>query len=505
MNATCSNAPSGSWTCTCNTGYRGNGINCMPAVLGDWEVDAFIKASNAETNDQFGTEVALSHDGNTLAVSAYTEDSSVTGINGTPDNLAADSGAVYVYTRSANGIWSQQAFIKASNTGADDTFGISIALSGDGNLLAVGAAAEDSSTTGVNGLPNESAMDSGAVYVFARTGGTWSQQAYIKASNAGGGDRFGYDVALSSDGATLAVGAYNEDSLGAVPNENATNSGAVYVFTRAGSAWSQQAFVKAGNAGAEDQFGSVVALSSNGSVLAVGAPAEDSSTSGIDGTPNESAAESGAAYIFVRTNGLWTQQAFVKAGNTGAGDTFGTTLALSADGSLLAVGAPDEDSSVSGVNGTPNDSLRNSGAVYLFERVTNSWSQRAFVKPHNPGYEDNFGYVVSLSADARDLVVGATGEDSSVAGINQTPNDGLASSGAVYVFQTMNWSLRTFVKATNPGQLDFFGSAVCLSGDGRSLVVAAFMEASSVTGVGGTPNDNATGSGAVYTYFRDYE
>ncbi|MDW8312587.1 MAG: FG-GAP repeat protein, partial [Burkholderiales bacterium] len=131
----------------------------------------------------------------------------------------------------------QQAYVKASNTGAGDWFGWSVALSGDGNTLAVGARLEDSSATGVNGdESNDSAFDSGAVYVFVRSGTTWSQQAYIKASNTEEWDVFGSSVALSSDGNTLAVGAPWEDSNatgvnGDQSNDSASGSGAVYVFT----------------------------------------------------------------------------------------------------------------------------------------------------------------------------------------------------------------------------------------------------------------------------------
>jgi hypothetical protein len=114
----------------------------------------------------------------------YWEDSNATGINGNQaDDSAPDSGAVYVFTRSG-GVWSQQAYVKASNTGPGDSFGFSLALSADGNTLAVGAYLENSNATGIGGnQADNSALDSGAVYVFTRSGGVWSQQAYIKASN----------------------------------------------------------------------------------------------------------------------------------------------------------------------------------------------------------------------------------------------------------------------------------------------------------------------------------
>ncbi|MEB2349380.1 MAG: integrin, partial [Comamonadaceae bacterium] len=144
-------------------------------------------------------------------------------------------------------------YFKASNTDADDHFGVSLALSADGSTLAVGAYIEDSNATGIDGdQANNSAAYSGAVYIFTRSGSTWSQQAYVKASNTGAFDEFGVSLALSADGSTLAVGAYGEHSNatgidGDQANYSAANSGAVYVFTRSGSTWSQQAYVKASN------------------------------------------------------------------------------------------------------------------------------------------------------------------------------------------------------------------------------------------------------------------
>ncbi|MCA3156455.1 MAG: FG-GAP repeat protein, partial [Burkholderiales bacterium] len=158
----------------------------------------YVKASNTGSSDVFGYSVALSADGNTLAVGAYGEASNATGVNGDDtDNSASASGAVYVFARTGS-TWAQQAYVKASNTGASDQFGRSLALSADGNTLAVGASREDSNATGVNGDDtNNSASGSGAVYVFTRSGASWTQQAYVKASNTGASDFFGYSVALS--------------------------------------------------------------------------------------------------------------------------------------------------------------------------------------------------------------------------------------------------------------------------------------------------------------------
>jgi hypothetical protein len=151
--------------------------------------------------------VAIS--GETVVVGAYGEDSNATSINGNQvDNSANDSGAVYVFVRTG-GIWSQQAYLKASNAEADDQFGWSVAISGD--TVVVGAKDEASDSSGVNADGNNNlAYWAGAAYVFVRTGGIWSQQAYLKASNPGGFAQFGYSVAISGD--TVVVGAWMEDS-----------------------------------------------------------------------------------------------------------------------------------------------------------------------------------------------------------------------------------------------------------------------------------------------------
>jgi len=339
-----------------------------------WTQQAYVKASNAGAGDQFGFSVALSSDGGTLAVGANLESSAAPGVGGNQaDNTAPSAGAVYVFTRSGTA-WTQQAYIKASNPGVFDLFGFSVALSGDGNALAVGAVFESSSATGIGGSETDNtAADAGAVYVYTRSGVTWTQQAYVKASNTDAADRFGSSVALSGDGNTLAVGAVFESSsatgIGGNEADNAAASaGAVYVFTRSVTTWTQQAYVKASNARATALFGSSVALSGDGNALAVAASLEASAATGVDGNQaDNTAADAGAVYVYTRIGAIWTQLAYVKASNTGAGDQFGFSVALSGDGITLAVGATGEDSSATGIGGDQTDnSAAGAGAVYVF-------------------------------------------------------------------------------------------------------------------------------------------
>ncbi len=264
----------------------------------------YAKASNTGASDWFGITVSLAADGNTLAVGAISEDSNATGIDGDgANNGASGAGAVYVFTRSGSS-WSQQAYIKASNTDVNDWFGRSVSLAADGNTLAVGAISEASNATGIGGNgANNGAAEAGAVYVFTRSGSSWSQQAYIKASNTDAGDWFGRSVSLAADGNTLAVGAIGDSNATGIDgngaNNGASDAGAVYVFTRSGSSWFQQAYVKASNTGTGDQFGSSVSLAADGNTLAVGAGGEDSNATGVNGDQtNNSASSSGAVYLY---------------------------------------------------------------------------------------------------------------------------------------------------------------------------------------------------------------
>lgn len=475
---------------------------------------AYVKASNTGAGDQLGYSIAV--DGDTLVLGAPDEDGSGLGVNPTSNNLASNAGAAYVFVRHGT-TWTQQAYLKASNTGANDRFGHSIAISGD--TVVVGARLEDGGGTGVTaGAPDNSATgdgagDSGAVYVFVRNGTTWIQQAYLKASNTGASDWFGSSVTISGD--TVVVGAEGEDSSGTginpTSNDGTANSGPVYVFVRSGTTWTQEAYIKASNTGNNDNFGVSVAI--DGETLAVGALFEDSNAIGINGANNDSASNAGAVYVFTRSGTTWSQQAYVKASNTGANDLFGVSVALS--GSTLAVGARSEASNATGINGADNDSASNSGAAYVFTRTGTTWSQQAYIKASNTQTGDNFGAAVDVEDD---IVIVGTGrddggpfpsEDSSATGVNGDDSDNsMVDSGAAYVFRRVGstWSQEAYVKASNTGSNDLFGTAVSVSGD--TIAVGAYLEDSNATTINpgsgpgsGTEADNSTSNaGAVYVF-----
>lgn len=403
-------------------------------------------------------------------------------------------------------------YVKASNTDKLDYFGISLSLSGDGNTMAVGAIFEDSASTGINGIESDnSKSQSGAVYVFVLNNGNWSQEAYIKPTYTDYSDYFGYFVSLNSDGSTLAIGTMNEDSAATGINGNgndnlATNSGAVYIYEKTDGNWAQQAYIKASNAEENDEFGPL-SLSGDGSTLAVGASLEDSNATGIDGLETDnSKSNAGAVYVFSRINNVWSQQAYIKASNTDSLDRFGTTVSLSNDGSVLAVGAPYEDSSATGVNGIDGDNtVVNSGAVYVFRLSDSVWSQDAYIKSYNTDENDRFASHVNLSGDALTLAVGSFREDSSSSGIDGDSSDNSETdSGAIYIytFDSDNWSYQAYIKASNSGSNDFFGADFQLSYDGTLLVVGAMYESGDTSGFNGNNNDNLVSSGAAYLFSK---
>lgn len=470
----------------------------LALVRGFDRQEAYVKASNAGMNDLFGGGVAIS--GNTLAVAARQEQSNATGINGDQtNNTGGLAGAVYVFVRSGTA-WTQQAYLKASNTGAGDEFGHALAL--DGDTLVVSAWYEDSSSTQVYGIETDnSAKDSGAVYVFGRTGGVWSQQAYIKSSNSEAGDNFGTSVAISGD--TIVVGAPFEASSSAGVDQDQGNndrpgSGAAYVFQRNGSIWSQQAYLKASSPDVDDYFGFTAAI--HGDTVAITAFSESSGATGVNQNQSDnSQGASGAVYVFTRNGVSWSQQAYLKASNTGAGDRFGSSLAMW--GNTLAVGAYGESSNATTIDGDQsNNDATNAGAVYTFVRNGNVWTQEAYLKADNAELGDGFG--TGLALYDQTLIVGANMESAGGSGVNSDgTNNAANASGAAYLFvrNATGWSQHAYLKASNPDPGDYFGESVAIWGD--TPVVGAPREASASTGVNQAQDDDSTANaGAVYVY-----
>ena len=451
----------------------------------------------------------------------------------------SDSSAVSVSGTLIDGI----GYFKASNTDGADRFGVSVSLNSAGDILAVGAPDEDSAATGVGGdSSDDSASSAGAVYVFARSGNTWSQQAYLKASNAEGGDRFGNSVSLNSSGDTLAVGAQLEGS-GSAGNQNdntADAAGAVYVFTRSGNTWSQQAYIKASNAGINHTFGESISLNGTGDTLAVGSTGENGfsgavyvyfrngdtwgtqeyftplNTNGVQRFGFSVSLDSSgdtlavgaigvveAVYIFTRSGDTWsnTAETITAGGDIG----FGESVSLNSAGDVLAVGAPEEDSAATGIDGDDSDnSAESAGAVFVYTRSGNTWNRQAYIKASNTGPDDKFGTAVSLNDTGDRLAVSAPQEASIGTGIGSNQgDDSAAAAGAVYVFTRSGntWNQQAYIKASNTGSDDEFGSSLGFDSTGNTLAVGARGEASAAEGIGGDQSDNSRNqAGAVYLY-----
>jgi len=243
------------------------------------------------------------------------------------------------------------------------------------------------------------------------------------------------------------------------------------------SGWENGPLLRPSSPSAGDLFGYAVAISGDGDTIAVGAPREDSAAVGVGGDPDLlGMPRSGAAYVFVRAADGWTQQAYLKASNNVPnGDTthdeLGTSLAISDDGDLLLVGAPHEDGGGAGVDPEDDDDLSDSGAAYLFRREGGEWSEIAYLKASNPGRNDGFGAAVAISGDGEWLAVGAPGEGSST----DPEVDDTRAAGAAYLYRVQD-GVVTFSRILKGAPVEAaarFGSAAAFDARGFRLVVGA--------------------------------
>ena len=230
---------------------------------------AKLTASDAAAEDFFGTYVAV--DGNTAVVGAVGDDN--------PGNFV---GSAYVFVR-AGTTWREEAKLTASDGGSGDWFGRSLDVVGD--TAVVSAYFDD-----------DAGSSSGSAYVFTRSGTMWTEEAKLTASDAARGDLFG--VSVSVDGDTSVVGANEDDDAGG-------SSGSAYVFTRAGTTWTEEAKLTASDAAGGDNFGISVAI--DGNTIVVGAYSDINA--GIRG---------GSVYVFTRTGATWTEQAKLTATDAAA-------------------------------------------------------------------------------------------------------------------------------------------------------------------------------------------
>ena len=371
-----------------------------------------LTGSAGAAGDNFGRAVAIS--GNTMVAGADRDGA-----------IAADSGAAYIFQRGSP--WNQQALLKASDAALGDRFGSAVSI--DGDTAVVGAFRDD-----------DLGFDSGSIYVYTVVGSTWNEQDKPPSDDGAANDRFGVSVAISGD--TIVAGAPGDDDVG-------ESSGSAYVFVRSGATWSQQAKLTASVAASLDFFGGSVAIS--GDTIVVGAIGDD-----------EKGPFAGAAYVFVRNETSWSQQAKVTGSDAAASDFFGNLVAINGD--TIVASAPE--------------------SVYVFVRSGTSWSQQTKLTAADGESGDLFGSAVSISGDT--VVVGASGSDDVV---EVTGEGTFGDSGSGYVFQRngTTWSQQAKLTAVDSAAGDAFGAAIFVDGD--TVVVGADL----ADGVG-------IDSGATYVY-----
>lgn len=279
---------------------------------GSWTRAEKTSGTTNISSQYFGCSVSVNSEGNTALIGQY--------------GWSSSTGRVQFYVLSGTS-WTREGYITASDGSASDYFSYSVSISGDGNTALIGAYGDD-----------DKGSSSGSAYVFTRSEGTWTQQAKLLASDGVANSSFGYAVAISSDGKTALIGALTD--------ENGTDSGSAYVFAKLeDDTWVEQAKLMDPTTSGPTYFGRSLSLSADGNVALIGAYRD-----GDNGT------DAGAAYLFTRSEGgVWTQKEKLLAPDGQAGDYFGISVALSADGNTAVIGANNDD-----------DIRSNSGAAYVF-------------------------------------------------------------------------------------------------------------------------------------------
>lgn len=373
---------------------------------GVWTQQAQLLAADGALQDGFGVSVSI--DGDTAIIGANLDD---VGAN-------FNQGSAYIFER-IGGVWTQQAQLNAADGAAGDSFGISVAISGD---TVIAGAYEDT----VGGTPQQ-----GSAYVYVRNAGVWTQQAQLTAADGGGSDSFGVSVSISGD--TAVIGADFDDVGGNV------NQGSAYIFVRNAGVWTQQAQLIAPDGASQDEFGWSVAIS--GDTAIVGAFQNDVGANG----------NQGSAYVYVRSGGVWILQQQLTAHDGSINDRFGYNVAIS--GEYMIVGAYFDSI---GAN-------TNQGSAYIQRVLFRGWTQEAQNVASDGAVDDNFGYGVAINGDT--AVVGAAFDD-----VGANTNQG---SAYVFVRNGTVWTQQAKLTASDGAANDQFGRTVAIYGDTAIVGAAA--------------------------------
>ena len=406
--------------------------NQVGILTGSYSIDA---------GDNFGNSLATSADGKTIVVGATSDEIGAT----------TSTGIVYVFDRVGNSFNQVGILTGFYATDASDRFGNPVATSADGKTIVVGARFDEIGET----------LSTGIVYVFDRVGNSFNQVGILTGSYANlFNDQFGNSIATSADGKTIVVGA-QRDAIGSTGG-----TGIVYVFDRVGNSFNQVGILTGSYAvDSSDNFGYSVATSADGKTIFVGTPNDE-----IGATTS-----TGIVYVFDRVGNSFNQVGILTGSlAVDTGDSFGQSVATSADGKTIVVGAYSDEI------GATSDT----GIVYVFDRVGNSFNQVGILTGfYATDANDGFGWSVSISADGKTIVVGDP----------QDETGAIQSTGVVYVFNRVGDSFNQVGILTgiySTGVSNQFGLNVTTSADGKSILV-------------GTPNSGigtVSSTGIVYVF-----
>lgn len=424
-----------------------------------WVQQAKLVAADRAQDDYFAYSVALN--GDYAVIGAYREDQNALGAV-----TLADAGSAYIFTRSGT-TWTQQQKIVASDRAATDYFGYAVAI--DGDKILVGAYLEDHDAAGGNLLSG-----AGSAYIFSRTGTVWIQQQKLVAADRKSSDGFGR--ALSISGNRAVIGAWNQDG-DATGNNPVSDAGSAYVFLFNGTAWSQEQKLVCSVRASQDLFGHAVAV--DGTQIIVGAPNEDENEIGKYPVTN-----AGGSYIFLHNATAWLQSQKIVYRGLSSADNFGQSVSIS--GNYAIVGSLNDDEDVNG-----NNSLKESGAAYIFYRNNGIWTFQQKLVASDRSEFDNFGNAVAIDGDY--AIVGSwTNDSGAVAG-----SPAVFGAGSVYIFHRngTNWIQQQKIVAADRTVNDYFGHAVDIKGD--FIVVGADSDDEDATGSNPFPS-----SGSAYIFMR---